>query len=100
MLMLIGAFFISASLEDSGLLKRVAFYLMCKVKGNYFALLMSLMVVSILLNILTFGNAYVIMPPLALGLCISLNGMKNLPCLHLPCCCLGRYLSTRGAIFG
>ena len=77
MLMLIGAFFISASLEDSGLLKRVAFYLMCKVKGNYFALLMSLMVVSILLNILTFGNAYVIMPPLALGLCISLNGMKK-----------------------
>ena len=50
---------------------------MCKVKGNYFALLLSLMVVSVLLNIITFGNAYIIMPPLALGLCISLNGMKK-----------------------
>ena len=74
-LMIFGAFFMSATLESCGLLKRVAYYLMCKVKGSYFALLLSFFFVGILLNILTSGRAYLIMAPLALGLCASLNGV-------------------------
>lgn len=34
MLMIVGAFFMAASLEDCGLLKRIAFKMMCMVKGN------------------------------------------------------------------
>ncbi len=71
MLMIVGAFVIAASLEACGLLKRVAFYLMCKVKSNYTALLFTITFVGILINILTSGRAYLIMPPLCLGLCIS-----------------------------
>ena len=74
-LMIMGALFMAATLEDCGLLKRVAFYLMCKVKGSYFALLVSLFFVGVLLNIMTSGRAYLILAPLALGLCISLDGV-------------------------
>lgn len=76
-LMIVGAFFMGATLGDCGLLKRLSFYLLCQVKGKYFSLLVSIMAVAILLNILTFGRAYLIITPLAAGLCISLNGMKK-----------------------
>ncbi len=73
MLMIVGAFVLAASLESCGLLKRLAYYLMCKVKSNYTALLFAIMFVGILINILTSGRAYLIMPPLCYGLCVSLN---------------------------
>jgi len=76
-LMIIGAFFMSASLEDCGLLRRIAYYMMCKVKANYFSLLLSIMLVGVLLNILTSGFGYMIMAPLAAGLCVSLGGMNK-----------------------
>lgn len=73
MLMIVGAFVIAASLESCGLLKRLVYFLMCKVKSNYLALLFTIMFVGILINILTSGRAYLIMPPLCYGLCVSLN---------------------------
>ena len=42
-LMLPGALFMAASLEDCGILKRVACVLMCKVKGNDLSLLLGIM---------------------------------------------------------
>lgn len=77
MLMLCGAFFLGAALEDCGLLSRIAYTIMCKVKGSYFKLLVSVMVVGVLLNILSSGQAYCIIAPLAAGLCLSLNEMKT-----------------------
>lgn len=78
-LMIPGALFMAASLEDCGLLKRLAYYLMCKVKGKYFAFMIGLFFVGFLLNIMTAGRGYLILAPLAAGLCLSLNGMgKNL----------------------
>lgn len=78
-LMIVGAYFMAISMEQSGLLRRIAFYLMCKVKGSYFTLLMAVFLASVLINLFTSGRAYVIMIALALGLCLSLNGMqKNL----------------------
>lgn len=76
-LMIIGALFLGASLADCGLLERIAYYLMCLVKGNFFALLVSIMIVGVLLNILTSGNGYPIMAPLAAGLVITLDGMQK-----------------------
>lgn len=76
-LMIIGALFLGASLADCGLLERIAYYLMCLVRGNFFALLVSIMIVGVLLNILTSGNGYPIMAPLAAGLVITLGGMQK-----------------------
>lgn len=90
MLMIVGAFVISASLEACGLLKRLAFFLMCKVKSNYTALLFTIMFVGILINILTSGRAYLIMPPLCLGLCLSLECIgKNMGVGIATACLLG-----------
>lgn len=78
-LMIIGAFMMAASLEGCGLLRRLAYYMMCKVKGSYMGLLFSIMIVTVIINVLTSGRGYLIMGPMALGLCISLGGMqKNL----------------------
>ena len=77
MIMIFGAYFMAASLERSGLLRRIAFYLMCKVKGNYFVLLFSIMCVGIVMNILTAGRGYLIMAALGVGLCMSLNCMEK-----------------------
>lgn len=76
-LMIMGALFMAATLEDCGLLRRVAYFLMCKVKGNYFSLLASIMMTGVLINILTSGRGYLIMAPLAAGLCVSLGGMNK-----------------------
>jgi len=76
-LMIIGAFVLAATLEDSGLLKRLAFWMMCKIKGSYFMLLLSLFVVGVIINILTSGRAYIIMGALGAGLCMSLGCMKT-----------------------
>ena len=76
-LMIMGALFMAATLEDCGLLRRVAYFLMCRVKGNYFSLLASIMVVGVIINILTSGRGYLIMAPLAAGLCVSLGGMNK-----------------------
>ncbi len=76
-LMIMGALFMAATLEDCGLLKRVAYLLMCKVKNSYFALLTSIMFVGIIINILTSGRGYLIIAPLATGLCVSLKGMNK-----------------------
>lgn len=78
-LMIVGALFMAASLESCGLLKRVAFIILCKAKGSYFILLLGVMLCGVLMNILTSGRGYIIMGALAAGLCLSLNGMqKNL----------------------
>lgn len=75
MLLTIGAFFMAASLESCGLLRRVTFYLMCKVKNNYFLLMLALMLVGVLVNIMTFGVGFVLVPAIALGLVASLDGL-------------------------
>lgn len=76
-LMIVGAFFMAASLEQCGLLRRVAFYLLCKVKGSYFGLLLSIFLIGVLMNIITSGRGYLIMAALAFGLCVSMDGMQK-----------------------
>lgn len=77
MLLVVGGLFFGVTLEACGLLRRIAYYLMCKVKGNYFMLLFGVMLAGIILNIATSGLAYLITAPLAAGLCISLGGMNK-----------------------
>lgn len=76
-LLIPGSLFLAATLEDCGLLKRLALHLMGLVKGSYFGLLLSVMIAGIILNVLTVGYAYLIMPALAAGLCMALKGMNK-----------------------
>lgn len=76
-LMIVGAFFMAASLESCGLLRRIAFYLLCKVHGSYLTLLTSIYVISVFINIITSGRSYLIMAPLVFGLCVSMDGMQK-----------------------
>ena len=71
--MLLSVMFLGTSLEESGLCRRFAYWMMCKAKGNYFVVLLTIMFVGIAINIFTMGNAYVIVPPLVLGLYKSLD---------------------------
>ena len=76
-LLIVGAMFMSQSLDESGLLRRIAFWMMTKIKGSYFLLMLGLMIVAILMNIFTSGNGYFLMAALGTGLCIALKGMKK-----------------------
>lgn len=76
-LLVIGALFMAATLQDSGLLSRIAYRMMCWANGNYFVLMVYILITSVVLNIMTSGYAYMIMGPLCLGLCISLDGVKK-----------------------
>lgn len=75
MLLVAGSLFMATSLEECGLLKRVAFWIMCKVKGNYTLMLLALMCAGIALNFMTSGRGYLIIGALAFGLCVSLNAL-------------------------
>lgn len=75
MFMLIGALFMAATLEDCGLLKRMAYFLLCKVKGSYTTLLISIFLVSVFLGLCTSGRGYLVMASLCAGLVSSLGGM-------------------------
>ena len=76
-MMILGAFVMAAALDDCGILKRIAYSLMYKVKGSYFTLLAGLMVCGVIINVLTSGRGYLIMAVLGAGLCISMKNMKT-----------------------
>lgn len=72
-LMLAGALFLGATLEDCGLLRRIAFAMMCVAKGNYFILMVCIFVTGCVLNVLAAGMGYLVLAALAAGLCVSLG---------------------------
>lgn len=76
-LMVLGAFVMAAALDDCGILRRIAFALMCKVKGSYFSLLVGLLICGVIINILTSGRGYLIMAVLGAGLCVSMKNMRS-----------------------
>jgi len=76
-LMIVGALVMAANLESSGLLRRVAYYLMAKVQGDYKKLYFAIFLVTVILSLLTSGRGYLIMAPVAAGLCMSLGAMQT-----------------------
>lgn len=76
-LMLPGALFLAATLTSCGLLSRIAYSILVKLKGNYFLLLLSIFLVGVVTNILTAGSGIMITAALAAGLCLSLDCMKT-----------------------
>lgn len=75
--MVMGAFVLAAILQDCGLLERIAYMLMSKIGSSYYKLIIGLYLVGIVITIITFGNGYIIMGALGLGLCLALNFMNT-----------------------
>lgn len=74
--MVLGAFVLSAILQECGLLQRVAYWMMSKIGSNYMMMLFSIFLTGWVLTMLTFGSsAHIILPPLCLGLCSALGIM-------------------------
>ncbi|MFM9414043.1 SLC13 family permease [Peptococcus simiae] len=71
--MIIGALLLVNALESSGLLMRISYHVILLVGGSYKGLILGLGAVGILLNIILFGNAYVMLVGLAYGLCHAMN---------------------------
>jgi len=71
-LLMCGGLFLGTTLEDCGLLKRIAFRIMVLAKGSYFVLLLYMMVTGIVLNIISAGLGYIIMGALGAGLYLSM----------------------------
>ncbi len=75
MYLCLGAFLLAATLEESGLLKRISYWIMSKTGENYAALLFGLFGAGVVITVLTFGSGYIVMAALGYGLCRSLNIM-------------------------
>lgn len=76
-ILVFGALFIGVSFERCGLLQRISYLIMSKVRGGYFSLLVTIMAVCILMNILTNGQSYVVSGALFAGMFISLGKEKR-----------------------
>lgn len=73
MYMCLGSLFLANVLTECGLLKRISYLLMSKTGGNYLGLLVGIFVTGVVLTMVTFGNGYIIMAALCLGVCRTLN---------------------------
>ncbi len=71
--MVLGGYALASILDESGLLKRIAYWIMSKVGSNWTMLLVFIYLAGIILTVLTFGRGYIILAALCLGLCKSLN---------------------------
>lgn len=71
--MIIGALLLVNTLESSGVLMRISYKIILMVGGSYKGLILGLGLLGTILNIILFGNAYVILAGLAYGLCKALN---------------------------
>ena len=71
--MIIGALLLVNALESSGILMRISYKIILLVGGSYKGLVLGMGLVGVVLNILLFGNAYVMLAGLAYGLCKTLE---------------------------
>lgn len=75
--MILGAFILANIMEEVGLLKRVAYFLLKISGGSFNKLIYTLFAVCVIVNFMTFTNSYIIMATLILGICTTL-GYDNL----------------------
>lgn len=75
--MVLGGYALASIMDESGLLKRVAYYIMSKTGSNWNVLLTFIFLCGVVLTILTFGKGYIILAALCVGLCKSLDIMKT-----------------------
>ena len=74
--MTISALLLVNSLESSGVLMRISYKVILLVGGSYKGLILGMGLLGIVLNIILFGNAFVMLAGLAYGLCRALDLKK------------------------
>ncbi len=71
--MVIGALLLVNTLDSSGILLRISYKIIMTVGGSYKGLVLGMCALGVVLNVILFGNAYVVLAGLAYGLCRALN---------------------------
>ena len=75
--MIVGVFFLSNALNESGLLRRVVFWCLIRTGANFRSLLLGYFAAGVLVTILTFGNAGPVIATIGLGICLALDMPKG-----------------------
>lgn len=73
MYMVAGAYFLANALGESGLLRRIALWIIAKTGGQWTGLLIGIFLAGVVVSILTFGLSYIIMATLCVGVIKSLE---------------------------
>lgn len=74
---MIGAFLLVNVVEKTGLLKRVAYWIIVKTGGSYNGILYGILIAGIVLNIMLPGGVVVPLIAIAYGICVALNLGKS-----------------------
>lgn len=67
---------LSAVLEECGLLKRIAYYVILKCGGTYKGTVFGCFIIGIILNLITFCNGWLVASVLVYGVCKAM-GLKT-----------------------
>ncbi len=73
--MVLGAFVLGNIMDETGLLKRIAYRIVMLMGGSFSGAVFGVYIVAALINLITFGSAWVIALPLILGI-IKALGLK------------------------
>lgn len=95
----LGAFVLANVLEDVGLLKRIAYWCILKTGGTYAGTVWGTLIASIVLSVVTFGNAYVLMAALCYGICKALGLGKSKEAAIIMTAGLLGVVTVRGVIY-
>ena len=71
--MILGGLVLSTALDECGLLKRIAYYVICKCGGTYRGTVFGCFLVGIILNIVTFCNGWIVTCALVYGVCHAMD---------------------------
>ncbi len=71
--MIIGAFLLANVLDESGLLKRIAYFCIKSMGGNFNGVLYGLYIAGCVLAFISVNSAYAIVVTLAFAICVALN---------------------------
>lgn len=71
--MVMGGLLLSSALEECGLLKRIAFWVIRKCGGTYIGVVFGCFIIGIILNLITFCNGWLVASVLVYGICVSME---------------------------
>ena len=71
--MVMGGLILSNVLEDCGLLKRIAFFVIRKCGGTYTGVVFGCFIIGIILNLITFCNGWLVASVLVYGICRAMD---------------------------
>ena len=71
--LVVGAYLFSGILNQSGVLRRIAYWTMDKIGGSYHRMLYGFLIMGMFLNYLTFGNDAALFVFMAYGFAVALN---------------------------